>query len=121
MVEGVSVVLLHQVGEVKGVNHESEGEIVVLSQLPYDALIVMVCPASILEGVVVIVHAAVPGVVHSVPEQSNLQCPGVPLSSPSSQTSSGSNDQECHSITSPSTSIPSVSSSSTIPSQHLAI
>lgn len=92
---------------------------VALVPLAYDAVRVMVSPAEALVVFAVSVQEA-QLLGPSVPVQSILQCPGVPLSSPSSQTSSGTRDRLCRSTRSPSTSIPSVSSSSMTPSPHLA-
>ena len=122
VVVGLTVADPFHVGdESAGVNVVA-GENVALAPLVYHALSVTGCPASIFEGVAVKVQVAPPvGTVHAMPEQSVLHFPGCPFCAPSSQTSFGSTDRACQSIVSPSTSIPSVSSSSIIPSPHLAI
>ena len=67
------------------------GERVALAQLVYEALMVTGVPAVIVEALALMLHPAAP--VTTIPEplplQSFLQCPGVPLSAPSSQTSFG--------------------------------
>jgi hypothetical protein len=122
VVVGLTDVDQFHVGEVNPENPEIIGENVAFSQLVYHALSVVVCHTSIVDGLALNVQVA-PQVFTagpSVPLQSSLQCPGVPLRSPSSQTSFGSRDRECRSIVSPSTSIPSEFASSITPSPHLA-
>lgn len=103
---------------VKLANHERDGEKLALAPLVYHALIVVVCPASIVAGVADKVQVAPPP--PPIPLQSALQCPGVPLSVHSSQTSVGVRDCECRLIVSPSTSIPSTLASSFVPSPQYA-
>jgi len=83
------IVVLLRVGYVK-VSHENEGEKTALVPLAYDALKVTDCPASIVAALVVKVQLG-PVVVGVVPVpnpvQSKLQCPAVPLRTPSSQDS----------------------------------
>ena len=77
--------------------HESDGENVALVQLVYDALSVTFCPDSTLPVFAVNVQLGPVGLVHvPLPVQSLLQCPAVPLSGPSSQTSFGLTDRVCH-------------------------
>lgn len=103
------------------------GVSVAFSQLVYHALIVTDCPDSILEALAVNVHVAPPVFTagHSSPVQSSLQCQGVPLSSPSSQTSFGFKDRSCRALNPLTVSIPPFPSLdhvvlSITPSPHLA-
>ena len=128
VVVGVSVAVPFRVGEVNPVNPARLGEKVGFSPLVYEAVIVTVCPDSIVPVLAVNVQVAHPvGVVpFPSPVQSVLHFPGVPLSAPSSQTSFGLMDRECHGRNVPPCvvipQLPSVLPDvlSMIPSPHLA-
>lgn len=69
---------------------------VALVPLAYDAVRVTDCPDSTVAALAVKVQLGPLGVPDPSHEQSILHFPGVPLSAPSSQTSFGLIDRECH-------------------------